>query len=51
MNGVHISETQTAYQRESEFIFAETTRVQGFTALLNNCSLCLIKPHAVSFAG
>lgn len=51
LNGVHISETQSAYQRESDFIFSEATRIQGFTALLNNCSLCLIKPHAIAFAG
>jgi nucleoside-diphosphate kinase len=28
-------------------------KVNGFTAMLNNCTLCLIKPHAIEsgFAG
>lgn len=49
-NAVHISDPQS-YPREAEFLFSESTRVAGFTAMLNNCSLCLIKPHAMRFAG
>lgn len=37
-----------AVQRESDLFFSEQVRSSCFTAQLSNCSLCLIKPHAVA---
>ena len=39
--------------RETTLFFSDKVRNTGFTAQLSNCSLCLIKPHAVAqgFAG
>ena len=50
-NAVHVSENLALYEREANFLFSDAMRIQGFTALLNNCSLCLIKPHAMKYAG
>lgn len=50
-NAIHVSDNATAHKREADYIFSDTVRIQGFTAMLNNCSLCLIKPHALPQAG
>ncbi len=47
-NAVHISADETAYARESSFFFSHQMRISGFTAVLNNCSLCLVKPHVTA---
>ena len=42
-----MSANQEALARECEFFFSEKVRIAGFTAMLSNCALCLIKPHVV----
>ena len=46
-NAVHISQSSEAHKRESDFIFSKQMKIAGFTAMLSNCTLCLIKPHAI----
>ena len=50
---MHVAADAGAVVRECDFFFSEKVRNAGFTAQLSNCSLCLIKPHAVAqgFAG
>ena len=47
-NAVHGSDTLGSYKREHDFWFAgeePELRPMQTTAVLDNCSLCLIKPH------
>ena len=43
-NAVHGSDAVTSSARESGFFFGGAMKT---TAVLNNCSLCLIKPHII----
>jgi nucleoside-diphosphate kinase len=51
-NAVHASDSSTSYKTESSFWFGDgieaTKRPMQTTAVLNNCSLCLIKPHILN---
>ena len=46
-NAVHGSDSQESARRECEFFFGGNynTRLMKTTAQINNCTLCLIKPH------
>mmetsp|Transcript_187 Transcript_187/g.209 ORF Transcript_187/g.209 Transcript_187/m.209 type:complete len:99 (+) Transcript_187:484-780(+) len=48
-NAVHGSDSQASMKREIEYWFGgeAKTRKMKTTAMLNSCSLCLIKPHIV----
>ena len=48
-NAIHVSRDEQAYRREVDIFFNEkyTLHAGCQTAVLNNCSLCIIKPHAV----
>jgi nucleoside-diphosphate kinase len=48
-NAVHGSDSTESADREIEFWFGgeASTRPMQTTAVLNNCSLCIIKPHIV----
>lgn len=46
-NAVHGSDSATSANRELNFFFS----LQGSTAVLNNCTCCIIKPHAFFQAG
>jgi nucleoside-diphosphate kinase len=50
-NTVHGSDSLQSYKRECGFWFGDgieaSKRPMKTTAVLNNCSLCLIKPHVV----
>ncbi len=48
-NAIHVSRDDFSYKREIEIFFSERflRDVSCQTAVLNNCSLCLIKPHSV----
>ena len=43
-NAIHGSESEEMTKRESAFFFSP---LRATTAVLNNCTCCLIKPHAV----
>lgn len=45
-NAVHCSENSQASEHERNLFFGATARVECASAILSNCSLCLIKPHA-----
>ena len=49
LNAVHGSDSLASYQRESEFWFGgrPETRAMKTTAVFNNCTLCIIKPHVI----
>ena len=51
-NAMHASDSRTSYKTESSFWFGDgieaSKRPMQTTAVLNNCSLCLIKPHIVN---
>ena len=46
-NACHGSDSGPSYKRESDIFFGgnPSTRLMQTTAILNNCTLCLIKPH------
>ena len=44
-NAIHGSENNDNFKRESGFYFHNARRT---TAMLNNCTCCVIKPHAIS---
>jgi len=48
-NAVHGSDSLESAQREIEFFFGgePETRLMKSTGVLNNCGLCLIKPHII----
>ena len=48
-NAIHVSRDEMCYRREVEIFFNERflRDVTCQTAVLNNCSLCIIKPHSV----
>ncbi len=48
-NAIHVSGDEMGYRREMEIFFNERflRDVSCQTAVLNNCSLCIIKPHSV----
>ena len=48
-NAIHVSRDEQSYQREASLFFNDKLSKDGgcYPAVLNNCSLCLIKPHAV----
>jgi nucleoside-diphosphate kinase len=48
-NACHGSDAAGSYKRESELFFGgePSKRVMQTTAMLNNCTLCLIKPHII----
>jgi nucleoside-diphosphate kinase len=48
-NAVHGSDSVESARREIEFFFGgePESRPMKTTAVLNNCSLCIIKPHIV----
>jgi nucleoside-diphosphate kinase len=48
-NAVHGSDAVESARREIDFFFAgePTTRPMKTTAVLNNCTLCIIKPHII----
>lgn len=45
-NACHGSDAQQSAARESDFFFGEKSSLST-TAVLNNCTCCVIKPHAV----
>jgi nucleoside-diphosphate kinase len=45
-NAVHCSENAKASEHERSLFFGSAARVDCASAILSNCSLCLIKPHA-----
>lgn len=51
-NALHGSDSQGSCKRESAFFFGDgieaAKRPMKTTAVLNNCSLCLIKPHIIA---
>lgn len=51
-NTIHASDSLNSYKRENAFWFGDgveaAKRPMQTTAVLNNCSLCLIKPHIVT---
>jgi len=49
-NAVHGSDSLTSMKRETSFFFNSDvkTRAMKGTAQLNNCTLCIIKPHIVA---
>ena len=49
-NAVHGSESTERAAWEMGFFFTALELVQSTTAILNNCSLCIIKPHVVHSA-
>ena len=46
-NAVHGSDSQASAGRELEFFFS----LPGNSAVLNNCTCCIIKPHAMAQSG
>ena len=48
-NAVHGSDSSASYQRETQFWFGgnPATRAMQTTAVMNNCTLCIIKPHVI----
>lgn len=46
-NAVHGSDSPQSAQRELDFFFGNNNKIEG-TALFNNCTCCVIKPHAVN---
>jgi nucleoside-diphosphate kinase len=48
-NSIHVSRDENSYRREVDIFFNErfVRDVTCQTAVLNNCSLCIIKPHVV----
>jgi len=48
-NAIHVSRYDQGYQREVGIFFSDKLIKEGGCnpAVLNNCSLCIIKPHAV----
>jgi nucleoside-diphosphate kinase len=50
-NAVHGSSDPGAAAREIDFFFLDKTQKWPTTALFNNCTLCIIRPHAVRDAG
>lgn len=49
-NAVHGSDSKGSMQKEIDFWFGgeALSRPMKSTAILNNCTLCIIKPHIVS---
>jgi len=49
-NAVHGSDSQEAMEKETKFWFGgdAKTRPMQTTATLENCTLCIIKPHIVN---
>jgi len=45
-NAVHCSESSQASEHERNLFFGSSARLDCSSAILSNCSLCLIKPHA-----
>lgn len=43
-NAIHGSESIDAYKREASYFFSSMRKT---TALLNNCTCCLLKPHVI----
>lgn len=48
-NAIHVSRDESSYRREIDIFFNEKLikEFAGCPAVLNNCSLCLIKPHSL----
>jgi len=46
-NACHGSDSPVSAQRELDFFFGEKSRLKP-TALMNNCSCCIIKPHIIA---
>lgn len=48
-NAIHVSKDIPGYTREVEIFFNDKLVKESgaYPAVLNNCSLCLIKPHAI----
>ena len=49
-NAVHGSDSSASFKREAGFFFTEDIKQRQMktTAQLNNCTLCIIKPHIVA---
>lgn len=45
-NAAHGSDSKSSAKKELDFFFGEGTPMKT-TALLNNCTTCIIKPHAI----
>lgn len=43
-NAIHGSESPDNYKREQAYFFSSARKT---TAMLNNCTCCIIKPHAI----
>lgn len=50
-NAVHGSADASAASSEIDFFFIDSKQKWPTTALFNNCTLCIIRPHAVPDAG
>lgn len=46
-NAVHGSDSTESAERELNFWFGSENQNMLTTAVVNNCSLCLIKPHII----
>lgn len=46
-NAVHGSDSQESAERELNFWFGSENQNMPTTAVVNNCSLCIIKPHII----
>ena len=46
-NAVHGSDSTESAERELNFWFGSENQNMPTTAVVNNCSLCLIKPHII----
>merc|ERR1711970_1011723 len=47
-NAVHASADLNKANRELEFFFGANAKRFAQSAVMDNCSLCIVKPHAVS---
>lgn len=46
-NAVHGSDSNESAERELNFFFGSEDKKMPTTAVVNNCSLCIIKPHII----
>jgi nucleoside-diphosphate kinase len=48
-NAIHVSRDAASYQREIDIYFNDKLikDTGAYPAVLNNCTLCLIKPHVI----
>jgi len=47
-NAVHAAADSASAERELDFFFGPASKRFGQTAVLDNCTLCIVKPHALA---